>query len=133
MKRFCFAVFFLACFGTAAGLERAASIEGITEHRVATGLRVLRLPDPGVDTIIVHVTYLVGSRHEGYGEKGMAHLLEHMLFKGSKRFPNIKEQFSQRGARWNGTTASDRTTSFHTFPPPTANLQRAPPPQAHPM
>src|SRR5258708_5940920 len=125
MKRFCFAVFFLACFGTAAGLERAASIEGITEHRLANGLRVLTLPDPGVDTIIVHVTYLVGSRHEGYGEKGMAHLLEHMLFKGSKRFPNIKEQFSQRGARWNGTTASDRTTYFVSFAATSANLEWA--------
>jgi hypothetical protein len=52
----------------------------------------------------VHIVYLVGSRHEGYGEKGMAHLLEHMLFKGSKRHPNLKEEFTRRGARWNGTT-----------------------------
>src|SRR5258708_5032486 len=133
MKRFFFAVFLVACFGTAAGqtanknvaLEKAASIEGVTEYRLANGLRVLTLPDPGIDTITVHITYLVGSRHEGYGEKGMAHLLEHMLFKGSKRFPNVKQQLTQRGARWNGTTASDRTTYFESFAATGANLEWA--------
>src|SRR5258708_13206971 len=133
MKRFFFAVFLVACFGTAAGqtanknvaLEKAASIEGVTEYRLANGLRVLTLPDPGIDTITVHITYLVGSRHEGYGEKGMAHLLEHMLFKGSKRFPNVKQQRTQRGARWNGTTASDRTTYFESFAATGANLEWA--------
>jgi len=35
----------------------------------------------------VHVIYLVGSRHESYGEKGMAHLLEHLLRQGSKNIP----------------------------------------------
>ncbi len=133
MKRFFFAVFLVACFGTAAGqaanknvaLVKAASIEGVTEYRLANGLRVLTLPDPGIDTITVHITYLVGSRHEGYGEKGMAHLLEHMLFKGSKRFPDVKQQLTQRGARWNGTTASDRTTYFESFAATGANLEWA--------
>jgi zinc protease len=133
MKRFFFAAFFVACFGIASGqavnkntaLEKAASIEGVTEYRLANGLRVLTLPDPGIDTVTVHITYLVGSRHEGYGEKGMAHLLEHLLFKGSKRFPDIKEQFTQRGARWNGTTANDRTTYFESFAATEANLEWA--------
>ena len=78
-----------------ARLQKATSIEGITEYRLANGLRVLPLPDPGVDTITVNITYLVGSRHEGYGETGMAHLLEHMLFKGSKRHPNVKEELTR--------------------------------------
>src|SRR3954462_6269210 len=126
MKRFLRAVFLAVCFGTACSgtvaaqtvnkkapvVQKTAAIEGVTEYRLANGLRVLTLPDPGIDTITVHITYLVGSRHEGYGEKGMAHLLEHMLFKGSKRYPDVKEQFTLRGARWNGTTSSDRTTYF---------------------
>ena len=91
----------------------------------ANGLRVLTLPDPGVDTITVHIVYLVGSRHEGYGEKGMAHLLEHLLFKGSKRHPNIKEEFTRRGARWNGTTSNDRTNYFETFAATDDNLDWA--------
>src|SRR5262245_62710984 len=84
-------------------LKKTYSIEGVTEYRLANGLRVLTVPDPGADTTTVHIVYLVGSRHEGYGEKGMAHLLEHLLFKGSKRHPNVNEETTSRGARWNGT------------------------------
>ena len=83
------------------------------------------LPDPGIDTVTVHIVYLVGSRQEGYGEKGMAHLLEHMLFKGSQRFPDVKEQLTRRGARWNGTTSNDRTTYFETLSATGDNLDWA--------
>jgi zinc protease len=106
-------------------LQKAQSIEGVTEYRLANGLRVLTVPDPGSDTTTVHIAYLVGSRHEGYGEKGMAHLLEHMLFRGSKRHPNVKEEFNRRGARWNGTTSNDRTTYFETFAATADNLDWA--------
>ncbi|HVL34655.1 MAG TPA: pitrilysin family protein, partial [Burkholderiales bacterium] len=127
MKRLYAAAFLLlaAVAALAQGAERVHSIEGVTEYRLPNGLRVLMLPDPGVDTVTVHITYLVGSRHEGYGEKGMAHLLEHMLFRGSKRYPNIKEEFNRRGARWNGTTSSDRTTYFQTFAATEENLDWA--------
>jgi zinc protease len=106
-------------------LKKTYSIEGVTEYRLANGLRVLTVPDPGIDTTTVHIVYLVGSRHEGYGEKGMAHLLEHLLFKGSKRHPNVKEEFTRRGARWNGTTSNDRTTYFETFAATADNLDWA--------
>src|ERR1043165_9173822 len=62
------------------GVERVATVEGITEYRLANGLRVLLFPDQSKQTIIVNVTYLVGSRHENYGETGMAHLLEHLTY-----------------------------------------------------
>jgi zinc protease len=123
-----FAVFLLAFVGSAlaAGLpQKTASIEGVTEWRLANGLKLLTVPDPGVDTITVHITYLVGSRHEGYGEKGMAHLLEHLLFRGSKRHPNLKEEFTRRGARWNGTTSNDRTNYFQTLAATEDNLEWA--------
>jgi zinc protease len=68
------------------------------------------------------VTYMVGSRHEGYGERGMAHLLEHMLFKGTPRYPNIKGEFLKHGVRYNGTTSYDRTNYFGTFPASEENL-----------
>ena len=110
-----FLLLLFAALAYAQPLQKAQSVEGITEHRLANGLRVLTLPDPGADTITVHIVYLVGSRHEGYGEKGMAHLLEHLLFKGSKRHPNVKDELTRRGARWNGTTSSDRTNYFETF------------------
>jgi zinc protease len=105
--------------------KKTHSIEGITEWQLANGLKLLTLPDPGADTVTVHIVYLVGSRHEGYGEKGMAHLLEHLLFKGSKRHPNLKEEFTRRGGRWNGTTSNDRTNYFETLAGTDDNLEWA--------
>ena len=97
----------------------------VTEYRLANGLRVLVVPDPSASNFTVHITYLVGSRHEGYGEKGMAHLLEHMLFKGAKRHANIKEELNKRGARFNGTTSNDRTNYFETLTATGDNLDWA--------
>ena len=105
--------------------QPVATVEGVTEYRLANGLRVLTVPDPSVDTVTVHVTYLVGSRHEGYGEKGMAHLLEHLLFKDSQHYADIRQELTRRGARWNGTTAYDRTTYFETLPASDDNLDWA--------
>ena len=118
-------LFFVAIGAAAERPQKFATIEGVSEHRLGNGLRVLTIPDPGVDTITVHIAYLVGSRHEGYGEKGMAHLLEHMVFKGSQRHPNIKDEFTRRGARWNGTTSNDRTNYFETVSASDENLDWA--------
>ncbi|HVP09282.1 MAG TPA: pitrilysin family protein [Burkholderiales bacterium] len=95
--------------------EKVASIEGVSEYRLDNGLRVLLVPDPSASNFTVHITYFVGSLHEGYGEKGMAHLLEHMLFKGATRHPNPKQELNKRGARFNGTTSNDRTNYFETL------------------
>src|SRR5205823_3970118 len=63
------------------GVVQGASVEGITEYRLPNGLKVLLFPDSSRPTVTVNVTYLVGSRQENYGETGMAHLLEHLMFK----------------------------------------------------
>ena len=116
----------LALPGLAAGAPRKVTeVEGVSEYRLDNGLRVLLVPDASADTVTVHMTYLVGSRHEGYGEKGMAHLLEHMLFKGSTKHPDVKQEFARRGARWNGTTSHDRTNYFETLPATGDNLEWA--------
>lgn len=107
------------------GLQPIISVEGITEYRLANGLRVLLYPDPSKPTVTVNVTYLVGSRHEGYGETGMAHLVEHLIFKGSRNFPNPDAEFSRRGFRNNGTTSFDRTNYFSTFQASEDNLRWA--------
>ena len=122
---FAFAFAFVAAAGAADVPRKAHSIEGITEWQLANGLKLLTIPDPGADTVTVHIVYLVGSRHEGYGEKGMAHLLEHLLFRGSKRHPNVKEEFTRRGGRWNGTTSNDRTNYFTTLAATADNLEWA--------
>jgi len=86
------------------GVQKGPSMAGITEYSFPNGLRVLLLPDSGSNTITVNVVYLVGSRHEGYGESGMAHLLEHLNFIKSTNDRNIKKELEDHGARWNGTT-----------------------------
>jgi zinc protease len=108
-----------------AGMTRGPSIEGVTEYRLPNGLRVILYPDPAKPTATVNITYLVGSRHENYGETGMAHLLEHLLFKGSKNFPRPDAEFSRRGFQNNGTTWLDRTNYFSTFQASDDNLKWA--------
>ncbi|MCA1638898.1 MAG: insulinase family protein, partial [Acidobacteria bacterium] len=107
------------------GIQKVTSVEGITEYRLPNGLKVLLFPDQTKQTTTVNITYLVGSRHENYGETGMAHLLEHLAFKGTPRHPNIPQELTSRGARPNGTTWVDRTNYFETFAANDENLNWA--------
>ena len=104
---------------------RVTSVEGITEYKLDNGLRVLLFPDPTKSTVTVNITYLVGSRNENYGESGMAHLLEHMVFKGTPKHPDIPKELSNHGARPNGSTSYDRTNYFETFAATDENLRWA--------
>jgi len=105
--------------------QRIASVEGITEYRLPNGLRVLLFPDQSKPTVTVNITYLVGSAQEGYGETGMAHLLEHLQFKGTPKHGNIPQELTEHGARTNATTWLDRTNYFETVQATDANLQWA--------
>ncbi|HVX61705.1 MAG TPA: pitrilysin family protein [Pirellulales bacterium] len=104
-------------------LKKVVSIEGITEYRLDNGLQVLLYPDESKPTVTVNLTIFVGSRHEGYGEAGMAHLLEHMLFKGTPDHPEIPKALQDRGANYNGTTWVDRTNYYETLPASDENLE----------
>ncbi|MBY0235805.1 MAG: insulinase family protein, partial [Burkholderiaceae bacterium] len=104
-----------ATAGATAKAQQTALVEGITEYRLPNGLRVLLAPDASKPTTTVNITYLVGSRHENYGETGMAHLLEHMVFKGTPTRGNIMQELGKRGMQFNGTTFYDRTNYFETF------------------
>ncbi len=118
-------LFSLAARADAGSAEKVTTVEGITEYRLRNGLRVLLFPDPTKQTVTVNITYLVGSRHEGYGETGMAHLLEHMVFKGTDKHGNIPQELTAHGARPNGTTSFDRTNYFETFQSTEENLSWA--------
>ncbi|GAA4327903.1 pitrilysin family protein [Pigmentiphaga soli] len=98
-----------------AGVAEVTAVEGITEYRLDNGLRVLLAPDQSKPTTTVNMTYLVGSRQENYGETGMAHLLEHMMFKGTQTQRNALGEFSRRGLQANGSTWTDRTNYFASF------------------
>ncbi len=115
--------------GAAAGPVKVTAVEGITEYRLANGLRVLLFPDPSKPTLTTNIIYLVGSRNENYGETGMAHLLEHLLFKPTANFgikkgtPTPVEVLNASGAEFNGTTWYDRTNYYATFPANEDNLR----------
>jgi zinc protease len=102
---------------------KVTSIEGVTEYRLTNGARVLLFPESSRPTVTVNMTVLVGSRHEGYGESGMAHLLEHMVFKGTPNHPQVPKALRDHGASFNGTTNSDRTNYFETMPATDENLE----------
>ena len=107
-------------------VEKVTEVEGITEYRLSNGVQVLLFPDNSKPQFTINVTVLVGSRHEGYGETGMAHLLEHMLFKGTTKFEDIPALLKDRGVlNMNGTTSYDRTNYFETLPEGNDNLEFA--------
>jgi zinc protease len=108
-----------------AGITQGSTIEGVTEYRLANGLKVLLFPDASKPTTTVNVTYQVGSAHENYGETGMAHLLEHLVFKGTPTRGNIQTELGKRGMQFNGSTNTDRTNYFESFTANPANLDWA--------
>ena len=98
------------------GTSPGACVEGICEYTLPNGLRVLLFPDASKPTVTVNLTYLVGSVHENYGETGMAHLLEHLLFKGTPTHADIPGELKKRGVGFNASTSLDRTNYFSSFP-----------------
>jgi zinc protease len=133
IKRSCFLAFAIipSSFGSMTSadaqtpLAKIASVEGIDEYRLENGLKVLLFVDNSDPKVTVNCTVFVGSRHEGYGEAGMAHLLEHMVFKGTDLNPEIPKELKDRGASFNGTTWVDRTNYFETLPASDENLEYA--------
>jgi zinc protease len=105
--------------------EFVTSVEGVKEYRLSNGLQILLVPDPAQTNVVVNVVYHVGSRYEGYGETGMAHLLEHMLFRPSKKFSSIKQTIANKGAFANGQTGYDRTDFYEILPASDSNLNWA--------
>src|ERR1035441_5035311 len=127
-----FAIFLLFVTAGAAaqtlpnGVQKITSVEGITEYSFPNGLRVLLYPDASQPKITVNVVYRVGSRNEAYGETGMAHLLEHMTFKGSKSGRELFKELTDRtGGFFNGQTNYDQTMYYETFNASDDNLRWA--------
>jgi len=107
------------------GVRKITAVEGITEYALPNGLHVLLFPDSSKPNVTVNMTYMVGSRQEGYGETGMAHLLEHMLFLQTKTRKDVKQELKDHGAEMNGSTSWDRTNYFETLNATDENLKFA--------
>jgi zinc protease len=108
-----------------ANVQKVTSVEGITEYALPNGLHFLLFPDDSKPKVTVNITYLVGSRFEGSGETGMAHLLEHMNFIQTKTRTDIKKELTDHGADMNGTTDYDRTNYYETVNATPENLRWA--------
>ena len=108
----------------AGGLKELRSLGGISEYRLDNGLLLLLMPAPKHPLTRVTLTYRVGSRHEGPGEAGMAHLLEHVTFRGTQEAPDLAAAMQAMQVRWNGSTTLDRTNYFSWFNPEPSTLAR---------
>src|SRR5262245_40657484 len=108
-----------ACIGLLAVTTLAAATRvQFTDTKIQNGLRVIVSEDHSAPTFSVAVTYNVGSRDERKGRTGVAHLFEHMMFKGSEQV-GPGEHFTlifNNGGSMNGTTNKDRTLYFDTLP-----------------
>jgi zinc protease len=104
------------------GFEFKGSDHGFESYVLKrNGLQVLYRYDDTAPVAGVMVTYLVGSKHEAVGFTGATHLLEHLMFKGSKKFPpkngvSQLDRLSETGALVNATTWLDRTNYYEVFP-----------------
>ena len=107
------------------GIQKLNSVESITSYRLDNGLLVLLVPDNSKPSVTVNVTYKVGSKNENYGETGMAHLLEHMVFKGTPNHPDIWKSLNDHGAPFNGSTNVDRTNYYEILTSSDENLKWA--------
>lgn len=107
------------------GVKAQAAIEGVESFVLENGLSLLLLREPSHNKVTVEVVYRVGSRHEGSGETGIAHLLEHMLFKGSSRHRDQRQEFQQHGADFNAETSVDHTAYYETMLATPDNLRFA--------
>jgi zinc protease len=92
----------------------------VEQHVLANGLHVVLAPDPAVDGATVVVRYDVGSGDDPTGKEGLAHLVEHMMFDGSRHVPHGEywrwlERAGSSG--YNGTTAIDATRYVASVPP----------------
>lgn len=102
--------------------EQIKSSGDIDEYRLKSNdLRVLMLQDTSTPVATFMVTYHVGSRNEAIGYTGSTHLLEHLMFKGSRNFNKEKgtaiwDELQSIGAQINATTWNDRTNYFEVVP-----------------
>ena len=100
-----------------AATARAGIADGVKTQTLPNGLRVLVLENHKAPVATFNVFYRVGSRNEQMGKTGLSHLLEHLMFKGTKKYK--PEEFSliiqQNGGVDNAMTSSDYTQYFETI------------------
>ncbi|MGH7261249.1 MAG: M16 family metallopeptidase, partial [Nitrospiraceae bacterium] len=91
----------------------AASLD-VQEHRLANGMKVLLVESPKAPVVTVQIWYKVGSRNEIMGRAGLSHMLEHMMFKGTPKYPKgaFSRLIKKNGGNDNAFTSQDFTAYF---------------------
>lgn len=101
---------------------KVTELEGIEEYLYTpNGLKILLVQDNSAPVVTVQMVYNVGSKHEVSGNTGSTHLLEHLMFKGTKKYNkkngnSIDSELTRIGAQMNATTWNDRTNYYETIP-----------------
>ncbi len=102
----------------AAAAVAAAPPQPLTS-RLANGMEVIVLPDHRAPSVVHMVWYDVGNVDEPIGKTGVAHLFEHMMFKGTPAVPAgaFNQKIAELGGRDNAFTSRDYTAYFQQIPP----------------
>ncbi|HZC58049.1 MAG TPA: pitrilysin family protein [Xanthobacteraceae bacterium] len=109
----------LAALGAACGdTARAAAGPEITDFKLSNGLEVVVVPDHRAPVVTHMIWYKVGSADETPGKSGLAHFLEHLMFKGTEKHPGsaFSQDVAAIGGQENAFTTSDYTGFFQRVP-----------------
>jgi zinc protease len=103
---------------TSARRPKILTRTGVLKAKLPNGLTVILKENHNAPVATFWCWYRVGSRHERTGITGISHWVEHMLFKGTPRFPGraADQAVAREGGLWNGFTWLDFTTYFETLP-----------------
>ena len=119
MKRTLFVpVIAIALAAALAGPLMAIDESKVREFTLDNGLHVITYEMHTAPVIYSRLTYDVGSKYEPYGQTGISHIVEHMMFKGTKRFPKgtIADLVSSNGGIFNAFTSNDITVYYELLP-----------------
>ena len=105
---------YLFCIALLTGWSQTAVSAEVTEHVLSNGLRVIVKEDHRAPVVVQQIWYKAGSIDEGVGVTGVAHVLEHMMFKGTRNVPagEFSRRIAAAGGRENAFTSTDYTAYF---------------------
>ena len=98
--------------------EKIRRVTSVTRHILRNGLTVLLKEIHNAPVISWWMLYRVGSRNEPTGQTGISHWVEHMMFKGTEKFPPgvLDREIDRLGGMWNAQTSMDYTAYYETMP-----------------
>ena len=94
----------------------------VNDTRLSNGLRIVHLRTTGSQMVYFNLLYNVGARNEDFGHTGLAHLLEHLMFEGTKAVPSFDEPLEKAGGENNAYTNNDVTSYHMSLPKQNAEL-----------